>query len=99
MICTICSHDHRGHVHGFTCKECPCKRHPGRAEWEASVEADIPAPPSPQRRALARRLIELADDAAHWNLAHPEDEPIVVDTDIRKDVAKLTMRTVRGGKA
>ena len=99
MTCASCGHDHRDYVYGFTCKDCPCKERPGRAEWEAAVDAAIPVSDAESRRKLAARLVRLADDAAHWNLFNPDDVPIVVDTDIRKDVAKLTTRLVRGGKA
>lgn len=100
MNCSTCGHEHRDYVYGFTCKGCPCKEHPGRAEWEAEIEANMPdRGTAAQRHALAVRMIELCDDSAHWNLTHPNEEPIVVDTDIRKDGAKLTTRLVKGGTA
>lgn len=99
MTCQSCGHAHRDYVYGFTCKDCQCKEHPGRAEWETAVHAAMPAGNAAGRRALALKMLELCDDAAHWNRTHPDEEPIVVDTDIRKDVAKLTARLVKGGKA
>jgi ferredoxin-NADP reductase len=39
-----------------------------------------------RREQVARELRQLADDAEHWNRMRPDEEPIVIDTNLGPDV-------------
>jgi hypothetical protein len=42
-----------------------------------------------RRNAILRELRQMKDDIDHWNETHPDEQPIVIDFDLSKDVERL----------
>lgn len=52
-----------------------------------------------RRDRLAREMVQLQNDIDHWNRAHPNEEPIVLEADLTRDIKMLRECTAdrRGG--
>lgn len=49
-----------------------------------------------RRAAIAAEVRQMVADAEHWNSTHPNEEPIVVDPDLTKDVEAEVARRAAG---